>query len=358
MRILQLIDSLHPGGAERMAVNIANAFDDHDIPSILVATRALGSMVKFANKDVSIKCTFKKSALDLVAFYRLINIVNKFKPDVIHCHSSSVYWGVILKILLRKPKLVFHDHFGNSEQLKAKDRAYLRLVSSKIDAVIAVNDLLKKWTQENTSLPAHRVTQIDNFPYIKPKSVTKNKIPKRIIHLANFRPQKDHHNLLNAIRILADQQDLVSFEVVLVGTQGLFKEYDQSIDQAIYKLRLENHVKILGPVENVESELMKSHIGVLSSSSEGLPVSLLEYGLCGLAVVSTSVGQCPQVLGDGEYGWLAPPQSPEKLAEALVKVIINKDAIAESKASKLKKYIKTNYSAEFFIKKYKEFILV
>ena len=60
---------------------------------------------------------------------------------------------------------------------------------------------------------------------------------------------------------------------------------------------------------------------VLSSRTEGLPVSLLEYGMAGLPVVATQVGECEEVLDRGGAGLLVPPQSPRDLAEALLSLL-------------------------------------
>jgi glycosyltransferase involved in cell wall biosynthesis len=60
---------------------------------------------------------------------------------------------------------------------------------------------------------------------------------------------------------------------------------------------------------------------VLSSVSEGLPLSLIEYGHAGLATVATRVGECPGVLSDGALGVLVPPGDPAALAAAIVDLL-------------------------------------
>jgi len=79
----------------------------------------------------------------------------------------------------------------------------------------------------------------------------------------------------------------------------------------------------MGPRNDVPAILRQCSIGVLSSASEGLPLALLEYGKHGLAAVSTAVGQCPEVLDNGNAGVLVPPASPENLAHAIVDLLEN-----------------------------------
>jgi glycosyltransferase involved in cell wall biosynthesis len=71
--------------------------------------------------------------------------------------------------------------------------------------------------------------------------------------------------------------------------------------------------------------LRSSEIGVLSSYSEGLPVSLLEYGATGIAAVATNVGQCREVLADGDAGIVVPAGSPGELAKGLLRLLRHED---------------------------------
>jgi glycosyltransferase involved in cell wall biosynthesis len=67
--------------------------------------------------------------------------------------------------------------------------------------------------------------------------------------------------------------------------------------------------------------LKQSSIGVLSSTSEGLPISLLEYGLAKLPVIVTNVGECSNVVKDNESGFLVLPEKPNDFAEKLEKLV-------------------------------------
>ena len=85
----------------------------------------------------------------------------------------------------------------------------------------------------------------------------------------------------------------------------------------ISNLGLERNVSILGERHDVSGIPKACDIGVLSSTYEGLPMSLLEYGAAGLAAVATSVGQCVDVLDKGRAGILVPPQAVDSLSAAI-----------------------------------------
>ena len=89
------------------------------------------------------------------------------------------------------------------------------------------------------------------------------------------------------------------------------------------EFNLQDHVFVYGSRDDISSIIKQCEIGVLSSNSEGLPLSLLEYGLGSLAVVSTNVGYCKEVIDDGENGFLVEKENPIQLAQKLVYYIEN-----------------------------------
>ena len=91
MRILQLIDSLEAGGAERMAVNYANALATTLEFSSLVATRKEGPLLGEIDSKVIYLFLNKKSKLDFGALWRLRSFVLQYAITHVHAHSTSFF---------------------------------------------------------------------------------------------------------------------------------------------------------------------------------------------------------------------------------------------------------------------------
>ena len=115
------------------------------------------------------------------------------------------------------------------------------------------------------------------------------------------------------------------------------------IEVLVAELKLEGKVHFAGEDQHVFSHLLNADIALLSSVSEGLPLALLEYGMAALPVVSTAVGDCALVLGNGEYGWLVPPNDPLALADALLYVLHHRKEGLE-KGRLLHQNVKDRYS--------------
>ncbi len=113
-------------------------------------------------------------------------------------------------------------------------------------------------------------------------------------------------------------------------------------------LAFDKNITWLGLRTDVSSLLRKSQIGVLSSLSEGFPVTLLEYGCAKLGVVSTAVGQCAEMLDHGKAGFLVPPGDAVALADALIKLLTD-ISTREYLGRCLFEHVSDNYSQDFVL---------
>ena len=92
MRIIQIIDSLEAGGAERMAVNYANALADRIVFSGLVVSRKQGALSNQVSNKVSYLFLNKKSSFDLKALFQLRKFVKQNRVEVVHAHGTSFFF--------------------------------------------------------------------------------------------------------------------------------------------------------------------------------------------------------------------------------------------------------------------------
>jgi glycosyltransferase involved in cell wall biosynthesis len=106
---------------------------------------------------------------------------------------------------------------------------------------------------------------------------------------------------------------------------------------------LSQQVTILGPRDDVPRILAECDIGVLSSTSEGLPVSLLEYGAAGLAPLVTDVGQCAAVVGDA--GAVVPASAPADMADQLIDLLQDSDK-RQSFGQQFKQRVEKEFGAQ------------
>lgn len=323
MKVLQLIDSLHAGGTERVAVNIANALCNRINASYLCTTRQEGVLKDSLSQYVGYLFLNRKSTLDFKAIHRLHRFVRGNAINVVHAHSSSFFIGTILKLLNPRLVLVWHDHYGKSEFLDTRPKLVLRFCSRFFNHVFCVNTKLEAWNKKH--LKAKSINYLPNFAVLNYKekiTKLKSKKDKRIVCLANLRDQKDHITLLKSFeKVLESAPD---WTLHLVG-KDFNDGYSKEIKAFIKEQDLDASVFLYGSCPDTLNILNQATIGVLSSKSEGLPLALLEYGLAGLPVVATNVGDCGKVISAPEEGVLIAQERDDLLAKALIDLIEKND---------------------------------
>ncbi|MDD3721187.1 MAG: glycosyltransferase family 4 protein [Lutibacter sp.] len=305
-----------------MAVNIANALAEKGIISHLCATRKEGGLKVKLGLKVRYLFINKKKSLDFNAIQKLVRYIKYNEINTIHAHATSYFTAFLVKLWLPKIHIIWHDHYGNSENLRARKKFPLVFISRTFKTVISVNNNLHHWAQQN--LNAKHYKYLPNFASFNieiPKSTKlKGVNEKRIVCLANLRPQKDHLNLLKAFKIVQGKH--TDWTLHLVGLD--FKDtYSEAIKSYIKQQNLNNHVFLYGSCADTKAILKQATIGVLGSNSEGLPVALLEYGLSKLPVVVTDVGECGTVVTNLESGMVVLPNNENKMAEGILFLIEN-----------------------------------
>lgn len=349
MKILQLIDTLNPGGAERMCVNITNVLHLNGIDVQVCTTHVGGFLSNNLNPVIKVHNLNKKSFFDIIAFLRFLRVLRQEKTEIIHAHSTSVFWAVAAKLFRHDIKIIWHDHLGRRTG-KNRSNIFYKLISSRISAVISVNEEIKDWASVNMKVPDDRILFIENFPLLNKAQFLKNSEIFTIACVANILPVKNHETLLNAVGLLVKRDSRLPLKVILAGAFQK-NEYYFKLLRKISDMELTEIVEMPGPVEDISALLAGADCGVLSSVSEGLPVALLEYGMAALPVIVTDVGHCAEVVGHGEYGKIVKPNDPEALATELLDFINNRE-LAKNMGQSFMKHVMQNYGPDRFMKQY------
>ncbi|NBL64850.1 glycosyltransferase [Flavobacterium sp. NST-5] len=352
MRILQLIDSLEAGGAERMAVNFANVLAKQVEFSGLVCTRAEGPLQKTLSNEAAYFFMCKKSALDFKALYRLQSFVKKNKVEIIQAHSSSFFTAVLLKILMPKLKIFWHDHYGNRSNMPQFSRYVLQICSMFFTGILVVNEHLKIWAQKYLS--CKNIMFLENF-ISEQKRLTGLHLPgengKRIIQIANLKYPKNHVLSLEVAKIVSEKYPNWTFHFIGKDFKDAYSEnLVKIIDDSNLKSQVFFHFNT-----QIDDYINQAEICILTSESEGLPVSVLEYGKFSKAVVATQVGQIDVVIENGKSGFLVPSGEASIFAEKVIE-LIEDESLREQFGKNLFQKVKNNFTFDAVSDSYFNFI--
>ena len=327
--VMHMIDTLALGGLERVAVNLANLMPRDRYRMHLCTTRHDGPLAAEIHADVGRLSLERRRMLDTRAVSKLVGYLRTHRIKIIHAHGSALLMANIARRLPPYPLVVWHDHFGRYA-IEERQAWVYRLLTRRVSHVLAVNQPLVDWSRQRLHVPEHRVGYLPNFAAANPAASSADDLPgtpgRRIVCVANLRPEKDHLNLIEAASIVAER--IPDIHLILLGS-GTDAAHRARIEEAVEARQLGCNVSFLGSRPDVPTLLRSCDVGVLSSASEGLPLALLEYGLAGLPAVVTDVGQCPEVLDHGRCGIVVPPRSPQRLAAALSQLLESSELRAQ-----------------------------
>lgn len=345
MRVLQLIQSLEAGGAERIAVNYANGLSEHISFSAMITTHSEGALTAELNKSVSYMCLQRRNTFDLKALFKLRTFIKKNKITIVHAHGTSFFMAFLLKIVDPKIRVIWHEHYGGRAVQSLLSNWILFICTRFFESIFVVNLQLEQWVKE--TLCFKNVFFIPNFATIN-ADVTKTtflqgEVGKRIVLLANLKSPKNHMAILVTFQELQLQR--LGWSLHCVGK--IYNDsYSDAIKEYISSNKLENSIFLLDVRNDISSILSQATIGVLVSTAEGFPVSLLEYGLAKLAVLSTNVGYCSKIIDDVVSGLLFDPTSPNELECQLSKIISEPVSSRMQFGLNLQKLVGERYSKE------------
>ncbi len=348
MNVLEVIDSLNIGGAEKMLLSIAQALIDNGVNVAIALGREKGNGFDLIPKDVPVLELNRNNVSLRQAILKFRNFIKTRQIDVIHVHGSSVFFVILATVGIKIP-IFWHIHQGrlvDSSWLKQK--LYL-LAASRVTGIIAVSSALYNWLVQSVYINHDNIIYLPNFPRDIVNYDNNTTLPgisgKRLVSVANLRPEKDQLNLINAFY---KAKNLNEWHLLCIGNKRDIK-YVKAIEDLLEKLDLKDRVHLMGLQKDVLSMVKKCNIAVISSCTEALPVALLEYGMLEIPVISTDVGECSSVLHRGKFGVIVDKQNVDKLALAL-DCLVN-DTTAKERAKAFKQEILLNYSQNAFIKK-------
>jgi glycosyltransferase involved in cell wall biosynthesis len=322
VNVLHIIDSLDVGGEERVAVNLVNFLPRDKFTAHLCTTRYDGPLENFVAGDVRRLRLTRKNRFDFGAFRRLVAYIRQNQIKLLHAHGTSLFIAALASLFSPYPSVVWHAHYGRqSEKRDVRERLF-KLALRRCGAVIAVSHPLMGWIKRSLGMQPEDVWYIPNFvTETGPLQMTAQLevgAGARILCVANLRPEKDQLTMLRAMKLVNRQ--VPTARLLLVGATN-DRNYAKRLVNEIAAQKMTSYVTILGPRNDAKEIMGECDIGVLSSVTEGLPMTLLEYGMAGLPVVATQVGQCAEVLDEGRAGRLVPPSAPDLLAAALLSLL-------------------------------------
>lgn len=342
-KIAFLTAYLSTGGAERVTINIANAFFRKDFEVQIVAASIVPQSLSLLPKELKVFDLNNSKPLDSPSFYKntrsLIKYIRAEKPDVVL--STSDYLNIALvfaRFFSRKKfKIIVAQQVHVSAYLQELPRlnrifvsAIQRMVIRHADLVLGVSEGVVRDLQDRYRVPAarrkkfhaihnplfeERIIQMSTEP-IAEKAFNTNAV--KLITVGRLVKQKDHETLFRAFALTITQIPGAVLFVVGVGGE------ESRLRKLAADLGIASQVIFLGYTQNPYAYVAKCDLFVLSSQYEGFGNVIVEALATGTNVVSTDCPSGPaEILDNGAYGFLSPVGDAAQLSQTILTALHN-----------------------------------
>ena len=317
MRLMHFIAAPAAGGAEVYAKDLCKAMvqEGHEVHLVFLShAEEIGRdpvYEEFYLKEIEsggITYSFMPPGSRRRVFrggWFLRKIVHDFSPDLLHCH---LYYSVLFAFFVSSVPVVYTHH-----NILLKVPAFLyRILDFRVSAYIGISQACANLLRSVTGRAVQRIDNGVDFERVLPV-VARREVAPHIAMVGTLCEQKNYDLFLEAAALLVD----LDFSVSIAGEGESRCRLLKRVDD----LGLARKVSFLGNISNVKELLAESDIFAMSSSWEGLPISLLEATAAGLPSIVTNVGGCSEVIHSCQSGVVVDELTPKEYAQALRSLI-------------------------------------
>lgn len=343
IKIIRIIARLNIGGPAIHVVNLNSSLNPAYFEQLLVTGKenpGEGSMLDYALsrgvRPIVIPEIVGQASIkprDVKALVKLYRLIRHERPHIVHTHTAKAgFLGRLAARLAGVPVVVhtyhghvLHGYYGPLKTwlLRRMEQALAHLT----DRIVAVSEQIKRDLVAYGVAPPEKIAVIplgfDLSPFVRAQShrgefrreLGLNGSVRLVGIVGRIFPIKNHRLFLEAAAQVAAQEPATHF--VIVG-DGLLRAEMEHYARA---LGIADRVIFTGWRRDLPRIYADLDVLVVSSDNEGTPVSAIEAMASGCPVVATRVGGLPDLITEGETGYLVPPRDAEKLALAIIEVL-------------------------------------
>ncbi len=325
IKCFQIIPNLIEGGAEKIALYLSSELDKKYDVTLVSLYKSQNTVYERIAREKGLKLIFldKKKGFDCSLIWQLYLLFRQEKPDIVHTHLYGAKYILVPAILSGVKARIHTVHSMADKELGKTDRLIMKQLYRCFRFVpVAISDFIKNTIYQIYHIQPDKIPCIYNSIDISLYTpVSERSFESQLIWfcaIGSLRPVKNHALLIDAFcKAYAVNKNI---RLRIIGDGVLRNELSQKIDN----LGLNSVVSLLGVRGDIPELLLNSDVFTLSSSHEGLPLSILEAMASGLPIISTSVGGVPDVLKDGRNGLLVESGDVDTYSKAILRLADDK----------------------------------
>jgi glycosyltransferase involved in cell wall biosynthesis len=342
--IMHITFDMRIGGTEMVIKNIIDGSDTTLFTmAILCIESPLGPFAEDLKKDnIRFFESNRQPGFDIKLIKKIRCIIKHNSIDIIHCHQYTPWVYGVIAAALTKTKVIFTEHGRfHPDSCTWKRKLVNPILNLFTDQVTAISKATKQALVEFENISESSIDVVYNG--IAPLAVVQSNVDKLRAELsipdshkilgtiARFDPIKNHIMMLKAFEMVIEQHPNTTLIIVGDGQER------KNIEACIKQLNIAKNVILTGYQTKPHNYLALMDIYLLSSFSEGTSMTLLEAMSLGKPCVVTDAGGNPEIVIDGENGYVTPNDNAQKFSEAITNILESTVSINQfGQASKIR----------------------
>lgn len=361
IRILHIIDTTGPGGAETVLLNIVKSINNNRYKSFIILPDKGWIYKKLQHiPDIDIKIVHGSGRINFSFVYLLRKAVRENKIEIIHSHlfGSSLY-SCIVGLLCRVPVVcTFHGYVDIDANHIMRKLKFL-IIGLGAKKIVFVSDHLRNYVKR--MFPVGRGKCITIYNGINTNSIRRES-GNDVIHkygfskreilvgsVGNIRQAKGYHVLLKVACIVRERYSNCFF---IVAGEGKGELYDRLLTDR-KRLKLEEAVYFIGFLDDVRTFLDSVDIFLLTSYTEGFSLSTIEAMNANIPVVVTESGGPQEIVINGNNGIMVKVGDENALANAIIR-LIEDCGLKDNIVAMARKTVSDKFKLSTMVQKYGE----
>ncbi len=364
MKVLFTLDSCNRGGAEILVLDICRNAAAYGIELMLAASGGGDLEGEFQALDIPSLRLKRKFPLDMNLIRRLRQLIRENEIEIVHCHQPIEALHVYLATFGLKVKRVLTHHGGGTGISTGKNRYVAKLLTPRMDGNIACSRGMLPWLRSEVGLDTSKNFHMIHNGVDAARLECEGGLFKRELGLgfedqllgmvANFVPSdtKDQMTVCRALPEVFNRSKNAYFVFVgnvSEGSEGYFEECVTFCDES----GIGDRVFFVGRRNDVPEILHDLDLFVFSTLNEGLPISLIEAMLSGVAVLATDIEPVLETTNNGKCIATFSPKNYKELSAKIVELLSDTD-LRKRLAGKAKAHAMEHFSIGAHLRSLKE----
>lgn len=317
MKIAHVVDSMEIGGAETLVSQMCREQRAQGHEPSVYAIASLGLLgERMRAEGFIVEANVGRHLVDSArAFYRIFRTL---RPDVVHLHNPTpTIYAAPAARFAGVPSILSTRHSLVGKPRNQKVERKYALAARFCDWIVGICDATTDNIKDAGSAPERKIVRVYNgaVPLARVGAASVPKVGPTLLFVGRLEPVKNLTFLLRAFRRALATEPQLRLWIVGDGSERA------KLEMLSAALGLQSRLTFWGQQLDVATFFSAADLFVMSSKSEGLPMSLLQALSLGLPAIVTDVGGMAEVVRLSDAGQTIPLNAPDSMAETIVRLI-------------------------------------